>query len=477
MKQRLFCILLAGLLVLLFVGCKNTNPTAPAPDASDTTEDQVPTIDDSDTTQDQMPNTDVLGETPNQAPSTEQDSQFVPEGYVLDEQDTYWKIWKSAPNAEFGICYQLLNDVGEVILTHTLGQYERDLIIDERIPGLYAISNGSFEGIISYRFYRVSTGEVSRIFPNTVAHHKDTVAYVQEQNGVRTLMIDSIFDTPLAPISYPLNFTTKILNATFSEDMQSLQFVSETEPYAYTTWNLHTLTFESGTVSSHHIGTYEVSFDSYESVLNLCRFLCGLDPYDYLLFLSGFKIESENDYLDLLDICDAILSESKYKRTDLEFCLTDLNKDGTDELIVRKSGVSRVNLVFSQKDGHVILLTSASGSSYCEISSEGYLLCGESNTTDSYRYSIYRINEGGDRLVLLERGGKEGSIDIQSDSPYYRIENEGKIYMTEDEYAAWQAKSPYADIEYDIYNLSFQPIWDENTPRPLPYDMHQYAKG
>jgi uncharacterized membrane protein YozB (DUF420 family) len=60
---------------------------------------------------------------------------------------------------------------------------------------------------------------------------------------------------------------------------------------------------------------------------------------------------------------------------------------------------------------------------------------------------------------------------------YFVTEGDNYWNMTEAEFAAWKAQSPYGDIEYEVYNLSFQPIWDENSPRPIPYDSNQHTKG
>ena len=153
------------------------------------------------------------------------------------------------------------------------------------------------------------------------------------------------------------------------------------------------------------------------------------------------------------------------------YTIKDLNQDGVNELILRLDNRETIAL-FTMIDEKPVLLDYYWNRKNCWIDPEGYLHVGGSSGADYSSLEIYSISDQTGNLILLDEGGTDGYDEATSSTRYYKLVNNEKIYITQEEYSSWKQNLPYSKFE-ETANISeylpFVTAFDENHPAPEPY--------
>ncbi len=219
-------------------------------------------------------------------------------------------------------------------------------------------------------------------------------------------------------------------------------------------------------------GSYDSIISEYRKDVEL-RFDEVAAANQYFSQLDNEKRElSEKIYFSVLSIYPSGTDgKNENSPENYGYTIKDLNGDGIDELILRRDN-HQVIAIFTMVDKKPVLLNYFWNRNKCWIDPDGYLHISGSNGADRSVFQIYRISNQTGELILLEEGGTDGPDQTNGGTLYYKLGNNEKVYISEEEYDIWQNTLPYAKFEATA-NLSeylpFVPLFDQNHPAPEPY--------
>lgn len=224
---------------------------------------------------------------------------------------------------------------------------------------------------------------------------------------------------------------------------------------------------------SADFASYDSIITTYRKIVETCLYYEILNEEDYFTFPNeearALYDEIFFSTLTLFPSSSNVTITERYNR--FGYTVQDLNKDGIDELILRLDDHT-VIAVFTMANGKPILLGNFWNRHRCWIDTEGLLHISGSNSAWNSVWHIYRISDQTGNLILLEEGGTDGYDEASGTTLFYKLVNNEKVYITEEEYDIWYDSLPYQTFEV-TKNISdyliFTPIFDENHPTPSPY--------
>ncbi len=229
-----------------------------------------------------------------------------------------------------------------------------------------------------------------------------------------------------------------------------------------------------------------VDFETYDSIISVYRRIVELCPRhaevsenDYITFANAVS----HDLYEQLFVSTLLLYPQDNNRLDgncyerFGYTVRDLNGDGVDELILRMDD-HQVVAVFTTVKGSPVMVEHFGNRKNCWIDPDGYLHVGGSSGADKSTTQIYRISDQTGELILLEEGGTDGHDETNGVTLFYKLVNNEKIHITQEEYKDWFQNLPYAKFEVTesiSEYMPFIPLFDDDHPVPKPYV--QQAEG
>lgn len=219
--------------------------------------------------------------------------------------------------------------------------------------------------------------------------------------------------------------------------------------------------------------TYDSIVSTYRTIVSLCPRYGGTPPDNCFMFLN----EEDRNLYDMV-YCSTLrlyplenygINGNCYDR--FGYTIKDLNQDGVDELILRLDDY-QVIAIFTTVDNKPLLLDYYWNRKNCWIDPDGCLHVGGSSGAYSSNLEIYKISDQTGSLILLDEGGTDGYDEATSSTRYYKLVNNEKIYITQEEYISWEQNLPYAkfDVTETITEyMPFIPLFNQNHPAPEPY--------
>ncbi len=243
--------------------------------------------------------------------------------------------------------------------------------------------------------------------------------------------------------------------------------------------------FDSGTTEdtepliSADFASYDSIIATYRKIVETRLYYESINEEDYFIFpneeAKALYQEIFSSTLTLFPSSSNGTVQERYNR--FGYTVQDLNKDGIDELILRLDDHT-VIAIFSMVGGKPILLGNFWNRHRCWIDTEGLLHISGSNSAWNSVWHIYRISDQTGNLILLEEGGTDGYDEASGTTLFYKLVNNEKVYVTEEEYTVWVEALTYDKFEV-TENIStylpFIPVFDENHPIPSP--IFPDAKG
>ena len=184
-------------------------------------------------------------------------------------------------------------------------------------------------------------------------------------------------------------------------------------------------------------------FSSYDSILEFydliidCLNTATTDPsiYDDIVNeLLGGEGSAKKRLFDAL--CSSAFDFGSYPYDiSLGYDEKDLNKDGTDELVLLSSDYAVV-AIFSMSDGKPVLLGNYINRGSCWIDSDGLLHVNGSNGASNFCSTVYRIADGGASLEPIIEFGADGYEWVGEDAvtKYYKLIEGVKSEINETEF-------------------------------------------
>lgn len=227
------------------------------------------------------------------------------------------------------------------------------------------------------------------------------------------------------------------------------------------------------TLISANFENYDSIINTYRKIVELCPQYESVNDEDYFAFTDNeSKALYEKIFVSTLTLYprDSYgLNNNCYEQ--FGYTLKDLNDDGINELILRLDN-HEVIALFTLLNGKPILLGNFWNRKNCWIDPDGYLHISGSSGADKSVMQIYRISNETGELILLEEGGTDGYDEISSNTLYYKLVNNEKVYITQEEYDTWKQDFPYAKFEVTetiSEYMPFVPLFNQNHPAPEPY--------
>lgn len=213
--------------------------------------------------------------------------------------------------------------------------------------------------------------------------------------------------------------------------------------------------------------TYDSIIAMYRNVVEICPDYESRDEYG--LEFSNEETEALFDKLLVSTLAfypREILCSAIDIYTAFGYAVKDVNKDGTDELILFAG--DEIVAVFTEVNGEPILLEHFWNRKTGWIDPDGLLHVGGSNGADNSVSKIYRIESKTGELVLLEEGGTDGYDEANNSVLYYKTVGGEKKYISEEEHSEWEKSLPYAELEKHErnYHLGFEFLFDSKNPAP-----------
>ena len=154
-------------------------------------------------------------------------------------------------------------------------------------------------------------------------------------------------------------------------------------------------------------------------------------------------------------------SSSPHHKFSLGYAQQDLNKDGINELILLRDDLT-VIAIFSMSNDTVVLLDNFIPRYSCKIDSEGLLHTNGNDGAGYFCTRIYSIADGGSKLNLVFEFGSDGFtwVGDSTVNNYYKIENDKKTDITEDEFIILDTIESNAEKA----NIPFTPLFELSDP-------------
>ena len=219
--------------------------------------------------------------------------------------------------------------------------------------------------------------------------------------------------------------------------------------------------------------THDSIISTYRRIVELCPRYEAISENDYFTFSND---TSHNLYeqlfvstLLLYPQNDNCLDGNCYER--FGYTIQDLNDDGCSDLILRLDD-HQVIAIFTTVKGIPVMLGCFGNRKTCWIDPDGYLHVGGSSGADKSVTQIYRISEQTGELILLEEGGTDGCDETSGITLFYKLVNNEKIYITQEEYKDWFQNLPYAKFEVTesiSKYMPFIPLFDVGHSVPESY--------
>ena len=195
-------------------------------------------------------------------------------------------------------------------------------------------------------------------------------------------------------------------------------------------------------------------FESYESILELCRIATDYFDYEYDYEVavkkadSMFGLEDSTEkewFMSIYYVLGYYLApnhnEPNNKRI-LGYAVKDLNGDGIDELVLLNDSY-KVGAVFSMVKEKPVLLGTYRDRSAAWIDEQGLIHNDGSSGAAYSSTTVYRIAEGGASLELVVEYGTDGIEWVGEDYVvlYYKLVNGEKVRITQEE--CWALADQY----------------------------------
>ncbi len=160
-----------------------------------------------------------------------------------------------------------------------------------------------------------------------------------------------------------------------------------------------------------------------------------------------FDSEKEGDIEWYNKVFESCLSYRSYANRSYGYSISDINNDGTEELILMLEDHT-ILAIFSMSDSKPILLDSFTSTYKGCISADGNIYTSQCNTPTTTVQRVYRISEKCEYLEQLSEIGTD-HLDLERGTGCYKLVDDEKVAITLRE---------YEELYYALFKN--QPLWE-----------------
>lgn len=246
--------------------------------------------------------------------------------------------------------------------------------------------------------------------------------------------------------------------------------------------------FEETTLPSTEKSGFSVDFSSYDSIIAAYRKIAEYAPNYEWIEEERVLVETPNDlaqdWFEALFFSTVRLAprnkeiwvSNEYFQS-FGYVIEDLNRDGTDELVLLTSDHSVVAF-FTLVNGTPKLVGNYWERKSCWIDADGLFHVNGSGGAATNSKSVYRLSPNGE-LILLAECGTDGYAPDTLRVVYYQIfENGEKEYISEEAFRKLQTNDFYFSQTAPLGKPQrFISLFDAEHAAPTVYDASNDAKG
>ncbi len=223
-------------------------------------------------------------------------------------------------------------------------------------------------------------------------------------------------------------------------------------------------------------------FGSYASIIEMLEGISNIFAADPLAsnkfewYKSTFKFRS--DYDDGVWFTNLGFAAQRLHKEGREYgySIGDINGDGTEELIYLLDDYT-VLAIFSISGGRPVLLHSFWDRYTAYIDEQGRILTFASGGASSWTVSVNQISVDCKSMYSIAEIGADGYSDEKKSVNYYKMNNIGKVYITEEEYRHLETTDPFMK-ESDIRTENNAGVkfvgFEEKVPAAQKPDLSTY---
>ncbi len=188
-----------------------------------------------------------------------------------------------------------------------------------------------------------------------------------------------------------------------------------------------------------------VHFSSYDAVLYMYSIIAknAMTYNDQINYKAMFKFNSELDEEWYNKLSNAALTLRPKDIMSYGYEYIDINKDGTNELILTTGNDYSILAIFTMLNGKPVLLDAFWNRYHGHIDIDGLLHIGGSSGWDHSISQIYRLSPESDQLELVSEIGSDGHIYYKIN--FYKLVNNKKVSISEKEYNFLLNSEPFSN--------------------------------